>query len=122
MSRTASEKQGLDQQEEEIRKKKENFELEVEIAAAQARLDVLSVSGSRVKGSKSDGMESYMARGARTVLHAEADSFVPGGQGVYDSPITSKLRLTKPDERKMTLDATSELVQQRSPELASTGY
>lgn len=59
-----------------------------------------------------------MARWARTVLHAEADSFVPDGQGVYDRQITSKLRLTKPDEREITLDATAQLVQQRSPELA----
>ncbi|KAK0148069.1 hypothetical protein N1851_012226 [Merluccius polli] len=110
-------KQELDQQEEEIRKRKERFELEVEIAAAQARMEVLKVSGSSVKGSrckKSDGMESYMARGAYA-LDAEADSFVPGGQGVYDSRISSKSQSSKANERKITVDAGSQIVQQRLP-------
>lgn len=113
-------KQGLDKQEEEIRRKKESFELEVEIAAAQARLEVLRVSRSSVKGSRcrtSDGMESYMARGAHTALNAEADSFAPGGQGLYDRQIMSRACLTEPDEKKVTLDVAPQIVQQRAPEL-----
>ncbi len=92
----------------------------MEIAAAQARLEVLRVSGSSVKDSRcktSDGMESYMARGACTALNAEAGSFVPGGQGVCDRQSTSRSCLTKPDERKITLDVASQLAQQRPPEL-----
>lgn len=54
----------------------------MEIAAAQVRMEVLRVSGSSVKGSKckkSDGMDSYMSRGAPAALNAQADSFVPSG-------------------------------------------
>lgn len=65
----------------------------MEIAAAHANMEVLRVSESSVKGSgckKPDGMEPYMARGASAALNAEVDSFVPGGQRVYDSRIASK--------------------------------
>ena len=81
-------------------------------------MEVLKVSGSSVRGSrckKSDGMESYMARGAHA-LDAEADSFVPDGRGVYDIRVSSKSKSSKANERKITVDAGSQIVQQRLPE------
>ena len=95
------EKHDLEQQEEEIRKRKERFELEVEIAASKAKVDVLRASSSVKSGisNKSDGMQSYMKKGVHTVLNTDADSFVPYGQGDHDNPVSVKSvnqsRLTK---------------------------
>lgn len=44
-----SKRQELDQQEEEIRERKERFELEGETAAARAKMEAQRVSGSSVK-------------------------------------------------------------------------
>lgn len=84
----------------------------MEIEAAQAKMDVLRVSGSNVEGircNKSDGMDPSVARG----VCPEADSFVPGGQGTNESTSQS----LKPSERKTTVDARSRIIQQRSPGL-----
>ncbi|XP_039548042.1 uncharacterized protein LOC120493481 [Pimephales promelas] len=81
--RLLKDRHALEEQEDQLRKKREEFELEVEIAASVAKVNVLRGSrGSRVSSHpsvKSNGMNSYLERGQKITktLNAEAKSFVP---------------------------------------------
>lgn len=76
-------KHALEEEEELLRKKKEQFALEMEMAVSVARVNVLrGFGGSRVASNtsaKSNGMNSYFERRQREVqiLSAEAVTFVP---------------------------------------------
>lgn len=70
-------KHDLEEQEEQLRKRKEQLKLQVEIAATRAKVNVLR--GSPNQSVISDGMESYFERGKyeRKALNAEAGLFLP---------------------------------------------
>lgn len=73
----------LEEQEELLRKRREQLELEMEIAISEAKLNVLRVSGSFCMSStiqsKADGMNSYLERNKdkTQMLDVEAETFVP---------------------------------------------
>lgn len=73
----------LEEQEEQLRREKEQLELEGNIAATMAKIKVFSAAkGSSVQSNLSkvsDGMESYFDRGQqqKKTVDAEADTFVP---------------------------------------------
>lgn len=74
-------KHALEEQELILRRKKEQLELDIEIAATSAKLAVLQ-GGSSVHSRQSDGMASYIRKGARsklqpTSLNPQASIFVP---------------------------------------------
>ncbi len=74
--RLLKEKHALEEQEEQIRKRKEQLQLEAEIAASVAKVNVLRMSGSNVMSAASqklDGMESYFEKG----LNIHAEPFLP---------------------------------------------
>lgn len=81
--RLLKEKHVLEEQEEQLRKRKEHLDLETEIAASMAKVNVLRASeGSRASSvvcGKADGMNSYLEREQRKVrtLNADAETFVP---------------------------------------------
>lgn len=122
------EKYYLEQQEEEIRKRKEQFELEMEIAASVAKVNVLRASRSGLQSSisyKSDGMMSSCNKmnkgGAHSAFNADANSFVPEGQKIYEHPTANNipdscLTGAKPKERKYTVNVESQTLQQRPTE------
>ena len=64
MARAAAlkEKHALEEQGESLRRKKEQLELDTEIAASSARLAILQGSHSSVSEGRSDGMESYFRK------------------------------------------------------------
>lgn len=73
----------LEEQEEQLRKKKEQLKLDEEIAAQMAKLDVLRtrsiLSGRSSRTKHSDGMNSYLEKQKLTSqpLRADAKAFVP---------------------------------------------
>lgn len=81
--RLLKEKHELEEQEEYLKRKKEQLQMDEDIAAHMAKLNVLrSQSITSVKKSTtkhSDGMESYFKRGTskQRTLNAEANSFIP---------------------------------------------
>ncbi|KAL7871628.1 hypothetical protein SRHO_G00066110 [Serrasalmus rhombeus] len=75
------EKHAIEEQEEQLRKKKEQLQLEADTAATVAKVNVLRI-GSTVRSTtsrKSNGMESYFKTKDKTfeVLNADAETFVP---------------------------------------------
>ncbi|KAL7849609.1 hypothetical protein SRHO_G00212320 [Serrasalmus rhombeus] len=75
------EKHAVEEQEEQLRRKKEQLQLEADIAATVAKVNVLRI-GSTVRSTtsrKSNGMESYFKTKDKTVevLNADAETFVP---------------------------------------------
>ena len=60
------EKHALQEQEESLRRKREQLELDTEIAASSARLAILQSCGSHVSERGSDGMESYFRKEAES--------------------------------------------------------
>ncbi|KAL7844709.1 hypothetical protein SRHO_G00232480 [Serrasalmus rhombeus] len=75
------EKHAIEEQEEQLRRKKEQLQLEADIAATVAKVNVLRI-GSTVRSTtsrKSNGMESYFKTKDKTfeVLNADAETFVP---------------------------------------------
>lgn len=125
-------KHELEQQEEEIRKRKERFELEVEIVASVAKVNILRASRGGVQSSisnKSNGMESYSdkkERQAQAALNAEANSFVPCAQGKHENPIPAKsvpeshLTGTRPKGRENAMNVESGIPQQRPMKIDMT--
>lgn len=78
--RLLKEKHALEEQEEQIRKRKEQLQLEAEIAASVAKVNVLRKSGSNAMSAASkklDGMESYFEKG----LNIHAEPFLPHKDG-----------------------------------------
>lgn len=78
--RLMSQKHALEEQQELLRRKKEELDLDMELAASMAKVSVFKASeGSRVShvSVKSDGMNSYLERGKRTRLSHDAVIFVP---------------------------------------------
>ena len=74
-------KHALEEQELILKRKMEQLELDTEIAATSAKLAVLQV-GSSIHSRQSDGMASYVRKGARsklplTSLNPQASIFVP---------------------------------------------
>lgn len=61
----------------------------------------------------SGGMETNVARGVCIPLNAEADSFVPGGQGVR----YNQMKSTSQSMKGRPVDARSQIFQQGSPGL-----
>lgn len=73
-------KHALEEQEELLRKKKEQLDLDMELAASIAKVNVLKASeGSRVSSIESNGMNSYLEREQRRAptLNVDAETFVP---------------------------------------------
>ncbi|KAL7880985.1 hypothetical protein SRHO_G00032390 [Serrasalmus rhombeus] len=75
------EKHAIEEQEEQLRRKKEQLQLEADIAATAAKVNMLRI-GSTVRSTtsrKSNGMESYFKTKDKTfeVLNADAETFVP---------------------------------------------
>lgn len=56
-------KHDLEAQEERLKRKKEQLELETELAATNAKINVLESMGSRNSSRVSDGMNSYLRKG-----------------------------------------------------------
>ena len=56
-------KHELEAQEEQLKRKKEQLELETELAATNAKINVLEALGSRSSSRVSDGMNSYLRKG-----------------------------------------------------------
>lgn len=78
--RLLSQKHALEEQQELLRKKGKELELDMELAAAMAKVSVFKASeGSHLSkvSVRSDGMNSYLERGKRTQLNTEAATFVP---------------------------------------------
>ena len=105
-------KHALEEQEEQIRKRKEQLGLQMEIAASIAKVKVLQASeGSRISRAKSDGMNSYFEREQRKALtlNADAETFVPvaGGEPSQyvsaDDQLHSHLFDARPKERNLGL-------------------
>ena len=75
------ERHALDEQATQLSRRREQLDLEIEIAASAARLHVLRVSGtSQVSGvaSRVDGMQSYLEENRQEVtLNVDAETFVP---------------------------------------------
>ncbi|XDV23048.1 hypothetical protein PO909_027771 [Leuciscus waleckii] len=70
----------LEEQQELLRRRKEELDLDMELAASMAKVSVFKASeGSCVSNVsvKSDGMNSYLERGKRTQLRYDAATFVP---------------------------------------------
>lgn len=76
-------KHALEEQEEQLRKKREQLDLEMEIVETMAKVNVLKDSeGSRASGAKG-GMNSYLGREQRKAptLNVDAETFVPAAVG-----------------------------------------
>lgn len=117
--RWLKEKHALEEQEEQIRKQKEQLQLEAEIAASMAKVNVLKTSGSSVHrrvSRKKDGMDSYFKGG----FNVHAETFVPNkdGQNGGMQPVTGNVNLPVGGARTKTpvRDSTNYL-QQRAPKL-----
>jgi len=83
-------KHALEEQELILRRKEKQLEMDTEIAATSAKLAVLQV-GSSVHSRQSDGMASYIRKGARskvppTSLNPQASVFVPLPSQRHASP------------------------------------
>ncbi|KAJ8004270.1 hypothetical protein DPEC_G00157070 [Dallia pectoralis] len=75
-----SKKHALEEQQELFRRKKEELDLDMELAASMAKVSVFQASeGSCVShvSVQSDGMNSSLDRGKRTQLSRDAAIFVP---------------------------------------------
>lgn len=73
-------KNALEEQEEQLGKRKEQLDLQMEIAASVAKVNILKTfEGSRVSRTKCDGMNSYLEREQRksVMLNIAAEAFVP---------------------------------------------
>lgn len=73
-------KHALEEQEEKLRKRKEQLDLQMEIAASVAKVNVLKASkGSRISKVKSNGINSYLKKEQRktSMLNINAQSNVP---------------------------------------------
>lgn len=85
MARAAAmkDKHALEEQEVLLKRKKEQFELDTEIAVTNARLTVLQAcDGSSISHGRSDGMESYVRKGAKpkvitASLNPNAKQYMP---------------------------------------------
>lgn len=78
--RLLSQKHVLEEQQELLRRKKEELDLNMELAASMAKVSVFKASeGSRIShvSMKSDGMNSYLERRKRTPLSHDAATFIP---------------------------------------------
>uniref|UniRef100_A0AAQ4REA4 Uncharacterized protein n=1 Tax=Gasterosteus aculeatus aculeatus TaxID=481459 RepID=A0AAQ4REA4_GASAC len=78
--RMLSQKHALEEQQELLRKRKEELDLDMELAASMAKVSVLKAAeGSCVSNVsvKSDGMNSYLERGKGTQLRPDTAQFVP---------------------------------------------
>lgn len=63
--RMEEQKHAMEEQEHLLRRRKEQLELDTELAATTARLAVLQACGSSVASKQTDGMESYIRKGAK---------------------------------------------------------
>ena len=82
MARMAAlkERHALEENEQKIKRKKEQLELETELAASDAMLAVLqAVDGQRLSQAPTDGMNSYFEKGKRKTGTTNTQ---PIGQGV----------------------------------------
>lgn len=78
--RLLSQKHALEEQQELLRRKKEELDLDMELAASMAKVSVFKASEGSCASNisvKSDGMNSYLKRGKRTQLSHDAATFVP---------------------------------------------
>lgn len=70
----------IEAKEEKLRREKEQLELETELAATSAKLNVLEINSSECGSKRSDGMNSYFERNnsqKASALNPDADMFVP---------------------------------------------
>lgn len=82
-------KHHIEAQEERLRREKEQLELETDLAATTARLQVLEVNSSQRGSRRSDGMNSYLERSKaqRSIgLDPLAKAFVPPENDVHAAP------------------------------------
>ena len=108
--RLLKEKHALEEQEEQLRKRKENLALEMEIAASMAKVNVLrgSESGGSCITSAQSKSKSISMRKAHTP-NVDADTFVPGaGKPISGQPELHLLD-ARPKRRDVTQDMQSQL-------------
>lgn len=75
-------KHELEAQEEQLKRKKEQLELETELAATNAKINILEALGSRSSSRVSDGMNSYLRKGTAqnetsAKLNPHANEYLP---------------------------------------------
>ncbi len=126
------EKHALEEQEEQLRKRKDHLDLETEIATSVAKVNVLrACEGPRVSSSlcgKSDGMNSYLEREQRKVqtLNADAETIVPVLAGLpphfpADYGLHPHLPDVRPKVRNVEMQSQATLSHQLKPEKQHCG-
>ena len=103
-------KHSIEDQEEQLRKEKEQLELETELAATNAKLHVLENMSSRGGSKCSDGMDSYFEKNncqKSSKLNPHAYTFVPDEMDKKDhvfpvSDPTTQPPVVRPTQRPVT--------------------
>ena len=101
-------KHQIEAKEENLRREKEQLELETELAATSAKLNVLEMNSSVCGSKRSDGMTSYFERNisqGANVLNLDADMFVPvtlDKKHATDVPVIPQPPVVRPKQSRET--------------------